>query len=294
MRLWWRDLRLTTLIGAIVLTSISILQPKISVKQNIFEYIFVIDITQSMNARDYRIENLPADRLSFVKTSIRYVLQQLPCNSKAGVALFTSKNVFLLFEPLEICRHYAAIADSLAHIDWRMAWDADSHIARGLYTAIRDIGTTNPQTRLVFFSDGQQTPAAAKDPAFLSKPGNIHGLVVGVGSLQAVPVPKFDRDNLPAGYWLNSTAENRSETGNILYLSALQESVLQRLAGITGLQYHRLETPELLHAALQGEQFARPAPVNMQISWIPALAALALFAAPYLINLRSNHAHVPR
>lgn len=268
------------LLAITLMLAIALFKPALPVQRNIYNYVFVIDITQSMNARDYHVNGLPSDRLSFVKQSLKYVLQNLPCHSRVSIGLFTTKNIFLLFEPLEICDHYAVIEDSLMKIDWRMAWAANSHIARGIYTSIRDIGKIDSSPRLVFFTDGQQTPSVGKEPPFLLQPGHVKGLIVGVGNLQPVPVPKQDKYNIPNGYWQIQDADSLSGTAaskSGKYLSSVKETHLQRLAGITGLHYHHLETPEKLTPALLEERFGQQESVDTDISWLFAVAALILY-----------------
>jgi mxaL protein len=51
-------------------------------------------------------------------------------------------------------------------IDWRIAWAADSHIAKDLYSSIKEISQMKDKPRLIFFTDGQQTPLNIKEPFF--------------------------------------------------------------------------------------------------------------------------------
>lgn len=283
----WRDHQAWTYLAAILLLIAALFKPSLSIQRQIYNYVFVIDITQSMNARDYHIEGQPADRLSFVKASLHHALQQLPCHSKVGIGLFTTKNMFLLFEPLEICAHYHIIESGLEKIDWRMAWASDSHIARGLYTSIRDIGKIASKPRLIFFTDGQQTPSRSKTPPFLLTPGKVQGQIIGVGNLQPVPIPKLDVNNMQTGYWLTYEAESRASrtAGRQIaaekYLSSVQENELQRLAGITGLGYHHLQTPQQLAEALLAIEMGEPETVDTDISWVLAASALLIFTLPY-------------
>ncbi|MGR9098951.1 MAG: VWA domain-containing protein [Gammaproteobacteria bacterium] len=281
---------------ALMLLLAALAKPTFDVERDIYNYVFVIDITQSMNARDYHVDDMPADRLSFVKESIRHALQKLPCQSKVGVGLFTTQNMFLLFEPLEVCEHYAVIEESLMKIDWRMAWAADSHIARGLYASIKELKKMESKPNLVFFSDGQQTPSSVKEPPFLLKPGEVGGLIMGVGNLAPVTVPRLDPNNIEMGVWKAAEAEVVGPRGNRSFVSAegnyltmVNEDALTRLAGITGMQYRRLDTPERLGEALQSPQWARPAIVAGEIGWLLALAALASFLLPYLLHARRVH-----
>ncbi len=280
------------LLTAALLLALCLAYPSLSLKRPVFRYLFVIDITQSMNASDYHQEGLPADRLGFVKASIRQALEKLPCGSEVGLGLFTTRNSQVLFEPLEICEHFPLISDVLEHIDWRMAWAADSHIARGLYSGLREAAARGVGTRLVFFSDGQQFPPESDTPPFDGQPGVVGGLIVGVGGNQPVPIPRLDKENRPIGFWEYVDLRDYLPPSAIptdassLYLTRLDESLLNQLAITSGLTYHRLETPEGLAQALQSPVLAAERVVAVDIRWIVALAALILF-------LMSRYASLP-
>jgi len=290
MRSLAKDFQFWMLVLPLLLFSIAIFKPTLQMQRPLFNYVFVIDITQSMNARDYHVTDFPSDRLSVVKQSIKHALQKLPCDSKVSLGLFTNKNVFMLFEPLEICQHYNVLEQSLMKIDWRMAWAADSHIARGIYTSIKEISRMADKPRLVFFTDGQQSPINIKEPLFLLKPGVVQGMIVGVGNLQPVPIPRLDNNNVPQGYWQIEetgsfpTDEAEQVTSNGNYLSSVQEHELQRFAAITGLEYRHLETPKLLSLDLMLPEFSQPRQVATDISWMFVVLALSCFLLPYFFR----------
>ena len=194
-------------------------------------------------------------------------------------------NVFLLFEPLELCKHYTAIEQSLKKIDWRMAWAANSHIARGLYTSIRNLKTLDPEPVLIFMSDGQQTPSVTKEPGYSAKLGKVEGLLVGVGNLQPVPVPKFDKNNIQQGFWQLEDAEvMANQTGPGDFLTAVQENQLRRLAGKTGLTYLHLQTPEQFTRALMNKKFGQKQQVETDVGWLFAAIGLGVFIVSYFLS----------
>ena len=290
---------------AAALAAAAIARPHIPFERNVFRYFFVIDITQSMNVRDYRLTGFPGDRLGFAKRAVADALFELPCGSEAGLGLFTTRNTELLFEPLEVCEHLPIITDVLAHIDWRMAWAADSHIATGLYNALRQVAQRTPPTHLVFLSDGHQTPDEPITPPFMGKPGEVKGLLVGVGGTQAVVIPKLDRENRQTGYWENTDLarpEDRTPTQQFeaetvpdrppggFYLSRLHENHLKRLAAITGLDYLRLEDARSLQHALRADRFAQGRRVDVDLAPVLAAAAWLLLLVSYARRpRRSDH-----
>ena len=143
----------------------------------------------------------------------------------------------------------------------------------------------------MFLTDGQQTPASAKEPPFLLERGKIPGMIVGVGNLLPVPIPKLDNDNVQSGFWQIQQAERRrgrlqSATGD--YLSSVQEQKLQRLAKITGLSYHHLESPAQLSEALRKANLRQRRRVDYDLRGILAATALLIFIAP-TISFRIKH-----
>lgn len=272
---------------------LSLARPSLPLKRAVQRYLIVIDITQSMNTRDYHVEHLPSDRLGFVKATVRTVLHDLPCGSEIGLGLFTAQNTQVLFEPLEICEHFAIISDVLEHVDWRMAWAANSFITQGLFTGIREIVGRDPGIRLAFFTDGQEFPPLAEDPDFRGEPGLVRGLIVGVGGLQPMPIPRLDRENRPQGFWEyvdlrdflppSESTKRRTASSNY-YLSWLHEQRLRELASTTGLAYHRLQSPAGLSAALRSPELAMERRVAVDVRWLLALLALVLMLWPYLLG----------
>lgn len=291
---------------AALFTLLAWANPRIPMEQPVFRYLFVLDITQSMNTRDYHLEGLPADRLGFAKAAMRRAIADLPCGSEAGLGLFTTQNVELLFEPLEVCRHAGVIEDVLEHIDWRTAWAADSYIAQGLNAALRIVKKRGPGLRLVFLSDGQQTPDDPVRPELQVKPGEVQGLIVGTGDLKPVPVPKLDRENRPLGFWekadilapvtttayldASTDSTHRRKNDGSLYLSWLHEAELKEFANTAGLGYLRLDAPETLSRALRDTGLGELRRVPTGIGWMLALGAWVLVLWPHVVpNLKARH-----
>ncbi len=263
--------------------------PAAPVQRDVYRFLFVIDITQSMNSRDVAVDGAPADRLSLVKAAIRSLLLDLPCGSEAGLGLFTTRNTEILFEPIEVCDHLPLIDDVLTHIDWRMAWAADSYIAEGLFNALRQLHRRSQPVHLMFFTDGQQTPDGAIQPVYSGRAGEQKGIIVGIGGLQPVMIPKLDRDNQLIGYWevgdistpVVSTeyqqarpdvSESMPKSG--YYLSRVHEDRLKRLADTTGLRYHRLSDVGGLRRIAMSPEFAESRRVSVDFS--PPLAGTAM------------------
>lgn len=308
------DYRTICLSMALLAMAVLWLRPSNIQKRPIYQLTVIIDITRSMNATDYQTEAGAVSRLEHVKATLRQLLAQLPCESKMGLGLFTERRSTLLFEPIEVCQSFAEIDAAISHIDWRMAWAADSNIAKGLLSTLEML--QQQAGGIVFITDGQEAPPV--NPSYRADFSNIKGkakgLILGAGGLAAVPIPKFDADGKPNGVYAQDDVPHRSTFGqNNLdpaqiegydarnapfgsaavkgneHLTSLHEAYLQQLSAESGLAYARLTDLEALQETLQTTPLATEKPVATDVRWQPALFALALLVLVYgsgLFNLR--------
>ncbi|WP_434150997.1 VWA domain-containing protein [Methylocaldum gracile subsp. desertum] len=301
-----RDPRFVCLALALLSVGVTLFNPTLKLSRPVFDHIVVVDITRSMNVADYRVESRSTSRLETVKSALRSALRELPCGSRLGLGLFTERRSFLLFEPIEVCRGFEAVDTAIEHIDWRMAWGADSRIADGLYDALNQF--QNYGSNLVFVTDGQEAPPL--NPRYKREfgafKGKLRGLIVGAGGLSPAPIPKFDERGEAVGFYSEDEVPHRSSFGlppkppseiegyhernapfgserviGTEHLSSLKEDYLRQLADETGLFYWRLEKPEELGLALKSPEFARLEAVAADIRWLPAGLALAALAVLY-------------
>lgn len=316
----WQRHRDTLLLGGAALAlAAGFLRPLLPWKKALVDQIVVLDITQSMNVPDQRLDGRPVSRLAFAKAQLRQTLSALPCGSKVGWALFTEYRSFLLFAPVEVCAHLDELRSTLDGIDNRMAWIGASEVAKGLYSGLGIARQLPGKPALVFVTDGHESPPLnpRHRPRFDLVPGEVPGLVVGVGGLVPTAIPKTDPMGRPLGAWAaedvlqvdpRSQGRGGSVGGERLveqgedsaapvvalggtpgseHLSSLREAYLQLLASETGLGYHRLADAPGLAAALQAPALARPVPVRADAR-VP-LAALAVA----LLLLRQGRLQLP-
>lgn len=273
------------------------------------DYLVTLDITQSMNTRDYQLDGSPASRLAYAKHALAEALRGLPCGSRLGWSVFTEHRVLVLLTPVEVCAHYGELADALARIDARMAWAGASEVSKGLFRLLDAAQAISPRPAVVFVTDGHEAPPLHPRlrPRFDGRVGAVHGLIVGVGGERPLPIPKLDPEGRPLGYWqadevaqtdAYSSGRPGSRPGEAMvdadgpvapaperggeHLSSLREAHLRELAAHTGLGFHRLESARGLAAALAQPQLARRARVRTDLRFVPAAFALLLLAAPQL------------
>ena len=276
--------------------------PGIEVEQALFEHVIVIDVTQSMNVQDELVDGRPASRLVFAKRALARSLRELPCGSKVGWAVFTEYRAFLLLAPIEVCGGLVELQSTLGRIDGQMAWSGNSEVAKGLHSGLGIARLLPNKPSLVFVTDGHEAPPLNPKhrPSFEDKPGEVPGLLVGVGGLVPLPIPKTDPSGRPLGFWgadevaqSDVYSEGRGTsvrekfvdddkpvsalpgaTPGSEHLSSLREAYLRLLAHEQGLGYHRLLDGDGLAQALTAPALARP--VSAQADLRPWLAGLAL------------------
>jgi mxaL protein len=307
------DFRLLLLLAAMGALLCAVANPRAPMTRPAFDALVVVDITGSMNVRDYVLGGRPASRLDYVKATLRQALAQLPCPSRIALAVFAERRPFLLLEPIDACANYAPLVATIEALDWRMAWEGDSRIAAGIFRAIdlaRDLNVD-----LLFFTDGQEAPPlpAAGGPKFEGQVGATRGLIVGVGGYALSPIPKFDEAGRETGFYSvddvphdnrfgpppqgaegreGFDARNAPFGGRIAigdeHLSSVKEAYLRSLAETTGLGYAHLVDPAGLLAAYasagtkrsrRGEASLRPA-----FAFLGGALLFATYALPPLVD----------
>ncbi|WP_020178337.1 vWA domain-containing protein [Methylopila sp. M107] len=308
------DWRTVALGGAVALAVAAAAQPEIEAERATYDIVGYVDITGSMNARDYGAKGAPQSRFDAIKQRLPAAIGRLPCGSRFGLGVFSERRVFLLFEPMETCRNFGAIAGAIQGLDWRMAWEGDSRIANGLTAAIE---TTEPiGADVAFLTDGHEAPPIRADipQSFDADRNKLKGLIVGVGGTDRVPIPKYDDFGRESGFFTMQDVPQASRLGpppegmedrpgynprnapfgempeGDEHLTSVKENYLRQIAEATGLGYVRLDEPEALARALEANAKPRPLAVAVDLSPLPAALALIalalLYGAPLITGLR--------
>jgi mxaL protein len=302
------DLRLSLLSGAFALTLFALAGPSMSPERRSFDTLALVDITGSMNTRDYLVEGKPVSRLDYIKSALHDFIAGLPCGSRFALGVFAERRSFLLFEPVEVCADYAPLAGALKALDWRMAWEGDSRISSGLFRGIGDARQLG--VNLIFFTDGQEAPPLpfSGPPPFEGRIGEVRGLIVGVGGYELSPIPKFDDNGREIGFYGVEDVPHDNRFGlppegaeqregynarnapfgaevvvGVEHLSSVREPYLLSLSEKTGLSYTHLTDAHRLLGAFEAAAAPRYRPYPQSLR--PALgeAAAVLLIALYVL-----------
>src|SRR5690606_37087643 len=86
MRFWRSlDLRGRLLLFSILLLVICLFEPKANLPGRVYDWFFVIDITQSMDVRDVVTADNSISRRELSKQEVRRALRSLPCGSRVSL-----------------------------------------------------------------------------------------------------------------------------------------------------------------------------------------------------------------
>jgi mxaL protein len=278
------------------------LRPALKLPGLSYAYLFVVDVTQSMNVRDADPADPRRSRLEAAKAAVVAAMNQLPCGSRMSMALFAGSETLVMFEPLEICAHYPAMEQVVQSIDWRMAWTGNSDIESGLLAAMQEAKSRGLE--LVFLTDGDQAPhrEQLRVQRLTLARGDALGLVVGIGGDQERPIPKLDAQNRVIGYWQVEDAIRNGFNPNLTtlletdrdgvrrsveqgngpreHVSALRDDELQKLSKAAGLGYARYDGSGQYLRAMANPQLARVdrAPRDLRPGFAAVAALLGLLA----------------
>jgi mxaL protein len=277
---------------ALLALSVAILNPRIDLPRDIHNYVFVLDITQSMNVRDMQVGGIAVNRLEYARRLLGTAIGKLSCGTKVSVALFANAEVVPLFIPIEVCANYGVLQDVLANLEWRMAWRGSSHLRLGLQSASAMLTLLPEPAQIVFFTDGDEAAPinAITKIELTGLQGSSGWLLAGIGADTPSPVPKFNAKDEIIGYW--SAYATKIEPSQIVnedslgkrddsiasdpreyYLSALREDYMKEMAQDIGAAYVRADSQEKLLTAIEQLPPAGHDSVPVALGWLFALLA---------------------
>jgi mxaL protein len=312
MRERWEEARVWMLLAAMALTAMTLVLPRVTLERDVYDLVAFVDLTGSMNTRDMTVAGKPVSRLDASKAALVRLLSELPCQSRLGLGIFTERRSFLLFDPIEVCENFAPLETAIQSLDWRMAWEGDSMVAKGIFHAVTI--AEDLKADIVFVTDGQEAPplpgGGTMLPEFEAAPGKVKGLLLGAGGREKVPLPMFDDDGHEIGAYGPDDVPQENRTGapppdahlrpgyhpkwapfgtdppaGDEHLTSVRSEHLSAIAAKAGLAHADLiDTPSLLQVVAASAR-TRPVDVAVDVRPVPAGAALMLLVALYVLPL---------
>ena len=293
------------LTSALLMLLFAIAKPSLDITRNQKNYLFIVDVTQSMNVQDMLFAGKPMSRLEYAKQLLKDTVKTLPCNTQVGLGVFFKTSVALLYTPIETCSSYHEILHSIDHLDWRMASQGNSNIRVGLLFTASLLATSDEDiAQIVFLTDGQEAPPLnIFSKTSLTDWQDKHSwTIVGVGGNKPTPIPKLDAKNAVIGYW-STDAIKLNPASNVdeghhggrdnaiatepyeYYLSQLDEPYLKELAIDINAQYTRASTSSQLMTVLNQQPSIMQLKTKLALDWIFASVALLLVVAVYVPDM---------
>ncbi len=293
--------------AALILLLLACAQPTVMMERKVRSFLFIVDITQSMNVEDMALQGAPTSRLDYTRKMLQETARALPCGSRVGLGVFAKANAVLLHAPIEVCGNFDALQDSISHLDWRMASHGSSHLRFGLQSMATLVKTQFDPTQVVFFTDGEEAPPL-NDLTRISLAdwqGGKEWILVGLGGDIPKPIPKFNARNEVMGYWsLYSikiepaaivSEESTGKRDDSLatdpgeyYLSKLDEVYLKSLASEIGGQYWRATGPKAFSEYLLKKQPVLSYKTLVRLDWLYGLGAMLVFISGYFPIRKAN------
>jgi mxaL protein len=289
------------LLAAFVLLVAAIFKPTLPIKRDIYSYLLVADISQSMNVVDMELGGKPATRMAYTQDMLHRIISEMPCGTNVSIGLFAGVSVAALYTPIEVCANYAAIQDTIDHLDWRTGWSGNSRVRESMMTLARIIRSFPEPAQVVYFTDGEEAPKlhAFNTRDLTNFQGGDGWLFVGIGSDKGTPIPKLDEKNQLIGYWSGESFamqpgiaqiseanigvrdDNVAAAENDRYLSKLDEEYLKSLSKEIRGDYVRGDSLQSVLGAMKRQKPARRDAADYDISWILASLAGLLFIGAY-------------
>ncbi|CAN1490528.1 von Willebrand factor, type A [Methylophilaceae bacterium] len=305
---WWAHLRIQLrhaikngaicyLLAALILLPVWF-EPQSQLKSTVQDTLFVIDISESMNVADVNFPKPQTDRLTLAKLAVRDSMAALPCGSRVSLGLFAGDEITVLFEPLEICRHFPAIEQVVSGLNRRMRWIGDSWVTNVLTASIVESQKRN--MNLVMVTDGDEMPhRSAPVVTELAKlRGKIKGLLIGVGGDALQPIPRLNQQDEVVGYWTREDAVKEGNYPNLLpmvrslaegeqappgsldevteHVSSFNKVFMQALSQASGFELIRINSADDAVRAIKNSRYQKEAMAERDARWLFALPAAFL------------------
>ena len=293
---------ITLLSAALLLLIIALFKPTIPVKRDIYSYMLVADISQSMNVKDMQLNGKLVSRMEYQQFLLHRIIGEMPCGTQVSIGLFAGVSVAALYTPIEICQNFAAIEDTIDHLDWRNGWSGNSRVRESMVTMAKLIRSFPETAQVVYFSDGEETPKLhifnTRDLTGFQ--GGKDWLLVGIGSDKGTAIPKLDEKNQLIGYWsaesfamqpgvaqiaqdnIGTREDSVASTPSDRYMSRLDEKYLISLAKEISGNYVNGNSLQNILSAMKKQPPARREKAAFDLKWIIAGLAGLLFLAAYM------------
>ncbi|UQB69041.1 VWA domain-containing protein [Epilithonimonas zeae] len=192
---------------------------EISVKQNVSSTIFVLDVSNSMNAQDVQ-----PSRLEEAKNIIINSLQKLT-NDRVGIIVFAGDS----YSVMPLSSDYSAAENYLLGIETSVVQNQGTDFLKPIQIAAQKFkNITKGSRNIVLISDGEDNEGHEDEAINLAKKEGIKVTTIGVGTEEGAPIPE---------YYFGQLMGYKSDIYGETVVSKLQTKALHNIASSTGGNY---------------------------------------------------------
>ncbi len=195
------------------------------VKRKGIDLMICLDVSNSMMAQDIK-----PNRLERAKQSIVRLIDNLE-GDRIGIIVFAGK----AYTQLPITTDYAAAKMFTASINTNIVPTQGTAISEAIELAANSFGESKHNKAIVVITDGEDHEGNVLEQAEAAVKKNITIYTIGMGLPEGAPIPIFSGD-IQTGY--------RKDRDGQTIMSKLDETLLQRVAGIGKGMYVRATTSE--------------------------------------------------
>ena len=192
---------------------------EISVQQSMSNTIFVLDVSNSMNAQDVQ-----PSRLEEAKNIVINALQKMN-NDRVGIIVFAGD----AYSVMPLSNDYSAAETYLQGIETDVVQNQGTDFLKPIQIAAQKFRSISKGSRnIVLISDGEDNEGHEEDAINLAKKEGIRITTIGVGKEEGAPIPEYYYGQL-MGY--------KSDMYGETVVSKLQTKALKNLSSSTGGSY---------------------------------------------------------
>ena len=192
---------------------------EINVTQNVSSTIFVLDVSNSMNAQD-----IQPSRLEEAKNIIINTLQKLS-NDRVGIIVFAGD----AYSVMPLSSDYSAAENYLLGIETSVVQNQGTDFLKPIQIAAQKFkNITKGSRNIVLISDGEDNEGQQDEAVSLAKKQGIRITTIGVGTEGGAPIPE---------YYFGQLMGYKSDLYGETVVSKLQTKALRTIASSTGGNY---------------------------------------------------------
>ena len=195
------------------------------IKRTGIDLMICLDVSNSMMAMDIK-----PNRIERAKQSIIRLIDNLE-GDRIGIIVFAGK----AYTQLPITTDYAAAKMFAETINTNTVTTQGTAIAQAIELAVNGFGESKHNRAIVIITDGEDHEGNVLEEAESAVKKNITIYTIGMGLPEGSPIPIYN-GNIQTGY-------KKDQDGNTI-MSKLDETLLQRLAGVGKGMYVRATTSE--------------------------------------------------